>query len=347
MVSNVAKVLIVLAILILIGLLVWGIYELVKHEDSKCYSDSDCSSSKICYSGNCQSRSSVPSGNGKPQLVSINGTATLLPGQSLNNNGYTLTMGSDGIATYTDNNGNTVWSSTTPPSGSVTPYQLQLNTDGTLCVYDSSTPSVQSWCSPPSTSSTAPYYAYINNGATPDFCVVDSTNTSLWCAAPASTGPGSNVPGTSGGGGNGTTYLSTSGAYILLSGDQLVSQDGSHSLVMQSDGNVVIYNGDNTNPDNAIWESNTDVNDNTAVGNSPYIFALGPDGNLCMYSGTTSINSSNAHWCSNTSGAGAGSPYTATLGNDGNLTLTDSTSTAIWDSNNDAPAPGQYWSPPS
>jgi hypothetical protein len=290
-----------------------------------CSTTSQCQTPYQCITGTCGT-SIPPSGPGTDLLTTASGgTASLSQGSQLINSNYTITMNADGTVTYNDPDGYNVWTSPAMQSGSP-PYSLTMMNNGRLCVTDST--SNLGWCSP-SASGTAPYEADLS--AT-NFCVNDSTNKSLWCASNLSSGPN-------------TTSLVTNGISTLNKNQRLISSDGNYSVVMQNDGNVVIYNGDPSNPNNATWASNTDSNDNTAVGNPPYFFSLGSDGNLCMYSGT--IASSNAYWCSDTSGAGAGAPYTATMNTDGSLQIYDGSGSSVWNSVNDTPAPGQNWSPPT
>ncbi|MDY6836008.1 MAG: lectin [Chloroflexota bacterium] len=58
----------------------------------------------------------------------------------------------------------------------------------------------------------------------------------------------------------------------LLRGERLVSHNGKYSLVMQDDGNLVLYDGNGT----ALWNSGTQ---NIAIQKC----VMQPDGNLILY----------------------------------------------------------------
>ncbi|CAG8799354.1 36397_t:CDS:1, partial [Gigaspora margarita] len=63
--------------------------------------------------------------------------------------------------------------------------------------------------------------------------------------------------------------------YSMNEHTQIVSPNGEHRLVMQTDGNLVLYSGST-----AIWASNT-----CGKGAGPYRMALQTDGNLVVYAG--------------------------------------------------------------
>ena len=95
------------------------------------------------------------------------------------------------------------------------------------------------------------------------------------------------------------------------------SADGKYRLEMQSDGNLVIYDGGD-----AVWSSNT-----AGQGVAPYTLAMQGDGNLVIYDKDYS-----ATWASNTAGKGEG-PYTLIMQGDRNLVIYDKNNSAIWASN--------------
>jgi len=99
----------------------------------------------------------------------------------------------------------------------------------------------------------------------------------------------------------------------LLQNQFLQSKDGRFKLILQSDGNLVIYNSDQP-----IWHSNT--------WGKPYITrcVMQSDGNLVLYD-----NNSIPHWHSNT----WGKPITrCVMQSDGNLVLYDNNSIPHWHS---------------
>ena len=98
------------------------------------------------------------------------------------------------------------------------------------------------------------------------------------------------------------------------------SADGKYRLEMQADGNLVIYDNNNT----AIWSSGT-----AGAGfGTPYKTIMQNDGNLVLYD-----KNDNALWSSQTAGYGV-SPYKAMIQIDGNLVVYDKNSLALWSSMN-------------
>ena len=95
-------------------------------------------------------------------------------------------------------------------------------------------------------------------------------------------------------------------------GDGIRSADGRYILVMQSDGNLVLYS-----PSRAVWASNTN-------GTGANTLIMQSDGNLVLYS-----PSRGAVWASNTAGSGGN---VIVMQSDGNLVLY-SPSRAPWASN--------------
>jgi hypothetical protein len=95
------------------------------------------------------------------------------------------------------------------------------------------------------------------------------------------------------------------------------SADGKYRLEMQSDGNLVIYDGGD-----AVWASNTN-----GKGVAPYTLAMQGDGNLVIYDKDYS-----ATWASNTAGKGEG-PYTLIMQGDRNLVIYGKDYSVIWASN--------------
>ncbi|MEO8874819.1 MAG: peptidase S8, partial [Polyangiaceae bacterium] len=96
----------------------------------------------------------------------------------------------------------------------------------------------------------------------------------------------------------------------LNSGDSIKSCDGRFELVMQSDGNLVMYQGSK-----ALWSAGTS-------GKHAYKAELQGDGNFVIYDGK-----GDALWNSGTGGhAGAG----LDLQTDGNMVIYASAGHAIW-----------------
>lgn len=73
----------------------------------------------------------------------------------------------------------------------------------------------------------------------------------------------------------------------LQQGEALTSPNGAYRLVMQVDGNLVLYVSDNTVPANALWSTGT-------LRCGPHRFQVQTDGNLVTYDGY-----SQPSWASN------------------------------------------------
>jgi hypothetical protein len=87
------------------------------------------------------------------------------------------------------------------------------------------------------------------------------------------------------------------------------------TLVMQTDGNLVLYGDKNA----ALWESGT-----SKKGTAPYRAIMQPDGNFIVY------DSGNAPlWHTETYGKGV-APYRATVQSDGNFVVYDANNAALW-----------------
>jgi len=129
-------------------------------------------------------------------------------------------------------------------------------------------------------------------------------------------GAASATPGTCGSGlaSSGTTLAS--GAE-LTAGQCLISPSGQYELIMQSDGNLVLYYVASSKA-YPLWATHT-------VGNTGDHVVLQTDGNLVVYSsGGTGL------WYANSYGnPGA----TLALQDDGNLVIYSTTSTAVWATN--------------
>ncbi len=178
---------------------------------------------------------------------------TLTSGQSITspNGVYRLAMQSDGNLVAYDG-GSVVWASGTNPGGAIAVMQ----SDGNFVVYNAS--NVPLWAS--DTSGNPGAYFTVGNAG--QFGVVSvGGSTTLWA-------PGRLFSGNR-----------------LLSGQSVFSPSGAYRLTMQSDGNLVEYNG----TDVVVWASETSTPGSTAVVQS--------DGNVVVYDG-----SNTALWASGTSG---------------------------------------------
>ena len=201
--------------------------------------------------------------------------AQLASGQSITSPGgtYSLTMQGDG--NLVEYSGSTpVWASGTSASGSF----VVMQGDGDLVVYDGSTPK---WAS----NTSGNPGAYLSLGDDGDLVVDSSTGDPLW----------------------GTPGLLVQGSQ-LAAGQSITSPNGTYSLIMQGDGNLVEYSGSTL-----AWSSGTSASGSFVV--------MQGDGNLVVYDGST------PEWASNTSGfPGA---YLS-LGNDGYLSVLSASGVALW-----------------
>jgi hypothetical protein len=99
----------------------------------------------------------------------------------------------------------------------------------------------------------------------------------------------------------------------LASGDDLLN--ACYRLVMQKDGNLVMYN---VRKNSVIWATNTEGRGGTSL-------RMQPDGNLVMYA-----DDSRVIWATNTEGRGGTS---LRMQSDGNLVMYADDSRVIWASN--------------
>jgi hypothetical protein len=98
---------------------------------------------------------------------------------------------------------------------------------------------------------------------------------------------------------------------IMFTGQRLITTDRGRILVLQNDGNLVLYT-----PYRVAWASNT-------AGSGANRMIMQPDGNLVLYT-----QAGRAVWASNTAGRGASDVLLQT---DSNLVIYGSTST--WSTN--------------
>ncbi|CAF1141911.1 unnamed protein product [Rotaria sordida] len=102
--------------------------------------------------------------------------------------------------------------------------------------------------------------------------------------------------------------------------EALTSPNGAYRLVLQTDGNLVLYVSDNTVPANSLWTTGS-------FRKGPHRFEVQPDGNLVIYDGNNQ-----ASWASNTRRQNADRGRLA-LQDDGNLVFYDNNNQPIWATN--------------
>lgn len=118
-----------------------------------------------------------------------------------------------------------------------------------------------------------------------------------------------------GGGWGGVGNASFAGSAVLYAGaslprnSYLLSPDGGHVFIHQSDGNVVLYSGGR-----AVWNSQTG-------GRATTTLSMQTDGHLVLYNGSTPV------WMSNTAGSGASR---LVVQDDGNVVLYRSNNSWVW-----------------
>jgi hypothetical protein len=113
-----------------------------------------------------------------------------------------------------------------------------------------------------------------------------------------------------------TTTPTYFGAYLydgktLNNGDYLLATNNAYELVMQGDGNLVLYS-----TTSAIWATGTQNHPNAYA-------AMQGDGNFCVYS-----SSNVALWCSGTQNHP--NDWMVVQGSDGNLCIYSSSNVALW-----------------
>jgi hypothetical protein len=114
-------------------------------------------------------------------------------------------------------------------------------------------------------------------------------------------------------------------ADTLSENERLESDSNKYFVIMQSDGNLVVYSTGQTNGrgrDFPIWASNTN-----GKGSKPFRAVMQKDGNFVVYDGTNSPK-----WASNTNGR-ANEPFNLIMQDDGNLVLYAKDNKPIWASN--------------
>jgi hypothetical protein len=113
---------------------------------------------------------------------------------------------------------------------------------------------------------------------------------------------------------------------ILNTGDYLVSENGLFFVILQTDGNFVIYAGSGPNDNHGyVWGTQT------AQGPGWYYAELISDGAIFIFRNEQII------WQS--PGVPDQGPYTATIGNDGDLRVFNASGNPIWDTQTSALTP--------
>lgn len=119
---------------------------------------------------------------------------------------------------------------------------------------------------------------------------------------------------------------------ILRTGRYLVSPYGNYYLVMQADGNLVLYSSGQFIHHFATWSSGTN-----GKGSGPYRLVMQDDANLVIYDSTGTPT-----WASNTYSANPSSSYRLALQDDGNLVMYDANNGVVFASNTQDANPPTY-----
>jgi hypothetical protein len=233
----------------------------------------------------------TPNGIAAFQPAFANGSSRLLAGQIVKagqdlvspSGQYTLTVQTGGNVVVTGN-GCTIWSAGTTGSGNY----LTMQTDGNLVIYTSAGKAL--WDSKTNGTGSANYLSLQNDG---NAIVFTSAAKNVWAAGRA----------------NGSR-LCTGG--VLHAGQALYSPSEKYELTMQTDGNLVAYDGTK-----AIWASGT-----KGSGTADYL-TMQADGNLVVYT-----SASKAVWASGTKGTGTANYLL--VQDDGNVVVYTSAGKSAW-----------------
>lgn len=243
--------------------------------------------------------SSTPSA-AAPALSTSSGTSALNSGSTLSKDDYLISSDGRSVLAF-QRNGNLalyanfklVWETGSLGSNA---NQVSMRSDGSLAVLDSNNQAL--WTSGTSGNSGA-HLSLQNDG---NLVIYSSSNSTLWS---------SNTQ-------NNTDLMSDrailapgiGGIARMYPGQSIISADGRFRMVLQLDGNLVLYSG--TRP---LWASGTD-------GRSTAFLALQPDGNLVLYD-----RNAQPLWFSRTDGAGLARLI---MQPDGNLVIYDQSNKPRW-----------------
>jgi hypothetical protein len=203
---------------------------------------------------------------------------------------YTLIMQDDGnLVVY--GNGCVIWASNTSNVSGEGANDLSMQTDGNLVIYTGT--GVALWSS--RTAGTGSGNS-LNMQVDGNLVVYNSAAQPLWAS----------------GAGNADQLCSP---HTMGLDWYIHSPDSQYKLLMQDDGNLVIYG-----PNGATWATGT-------VGSSAVSLNMQSDGNLVLYT-----SAAKPVWASNTAGAGPG--YNLVMQDSGILVIRNSAGTQIWSGSN-------------
>ena len=220
-------------------------------------------------------------------------------------NGQMLVSGSNKFCAIMQGDGNFViykgykgptWASNTDGVGT-SPFQLRMQADGNLVVYGDGK---ATWASGTDGKGTGPFKLTMQNDG--NLVIYEANGQPTWASNTME------------------TLTDNLGQDSALTDNQfLESNSGQFQVVMQTDGNFVLYELQYGGVRNPLWASNTNNK-----GTGPFKVTMQSDGNLVLYDieGT-------ATWASNTSGKGS-KPFKLTMQDDGNLVIYDGEQIPTW-----------------
>lgn len=249
---------------------------------------------KLCTAGTGYD---APTGLGTPDGIAafaapyVNGSSTLLAGQTVKagqdlvspNGQYTLAVLASGNVVVSGN-GCSIWSTGTMGAGNY----LTMQSDGNLVLYSSTGTAL--WYSKTNGTGGADHLSLQNDG---NAIVFTSAGANVWAAGRAN-----------------ASRLCAGG--ILHAGQALYSPSEKYELTMQTDGNLVAYDGTK-----AIWSSGT-----LGTGTADYL-TMQTDGNLVVYT-----SAAKAVWNSHTQGTGTVNYLL--IQDDGNVVVYTGAGKAVW-----------------
>ncbi len=273
--------------------------------------DATCPSGWYTYSDDCYTNSSAAevSTLTASQLASLRLTASA---QSGGIDGVSLAVGSGAATSVTSSDSEVGLAS----HWNTTEWGVYGDGGGSEAYFGSGT-TLEAQTALTATSTGAP--SCVSEGFTGETNNLTETTTPALGAESSPTMASTQTNGTAGtascataGSSAGTGILKT--GQELTAGQSLYSPSGQYQLIMQTDGNLVVYqNG------SAIWNTGTE-----GTGSGNYLI-MQNDGNLVVYT-----SAGRAVWNSGTEGTGSGN-YLA-MQNDGNLVVYTSGGTAEWSS---------------
>jgi len=240
--------------------------------------------------------------------IFANKGAVLTTGNSISsnemlvNNGNKLCalMQSDGNFVIYKGYKGSIWASNTDGKGSG-PFKLTMQDDGNLVIYEAN--GQPTWASNTWGKGTSPFKLIMQDDG--NLVIYDVNGVATWASNTDETWTDNLVQNES-----------------IGDNQFLESVSGQFRLVMQHDGNLVLYEQQFGGVQTPIWASGTHF-----IGVPPFKLVMQEDGNLVVYD----VNGK-ATWASGTCGKGS-APFKLVMQDDGNLVIYDSNQSATWATN--------------